>query len=157
MFLTDGPSDSLYRCDAIMDSCNDWPMRSGMGRVLIRPVLSRRASLPIGVLVNTLILTLTIVATGCVLFLAKETRYLMSATDRATQKEVQQHLGQPSRMTTDETGAPIWTYHIREFVQGGNNAWTTAGSWWCDDYTINFDSHGVLRHWRHQSQKCTAS
>jgi hypothetical protein len=107
--------------------------------------------------VNVLILSLTIVAIGCVLFLAKETRYLLSATDRATQGEVQQYLGQPSQMTTDETGEAVWTYHIREFVQGGNNAWTMAGTWWCDSYTLNFDAHGILRHWVHESQKCNAT
>jgi hypothetical protein len=91
------------------------------------------------------------------LFLAKETRYLLSATDRATQGEVQQYLGQPSQMTTDETGEAVWTYHIREFVQGGNNAWTMSGTWWCDSYTLNFDAHGILRHWVHESQKCNAT
>src|SRR5262245_40638270 len=104
------------------------------GRFNGRPIMSRRASLnvhwrTIRVLINALALSLTIVVIGCVLFLAKETRYLLSATDRATQEEVQQHLGPPSRMTTDETGKAVWTYHIREFVQGGNNAWTMAGTW----------------------------
>ena len=119
--------------------------------------MSRRASFMMRVIVNALILSLTIVAIGCVLFLAKETRYLLSATDRATQEEVQQYLGQPSQMTIDETGEAVWTYHIREFVQGGNNAWTMARSWWCDDYTLNFDEHGIFRHWMHESQKCNAA
>ena len=119
--------------------------------------MSRRRSFTIRVIINVLILSLTIVAIGCVLFLAKETRYLLSATDRATQEEVQRHLGQPSRMTTDETGEAVWTYHIREFVQGGNNAWTMAGTWWCDNYTLTFDAHGILRHWMHDSQQCNAT
>lgn len=108
-------------------------------------------------MVNALILSLIIGAIGCVLFLAKETRYLLSAKDRATQEEVKQYLGQPTRIMTNTTGAAVWTYHIREFVQGGNNAWTMAGSWWCDDYTLNFDEHGILRHWMHESQKCNAA
>jgi hypothetical protein len=95
---------------------------------------------------------LTIVTIGCVWFLAKETRYLVSATDRATQEEVQRYIP-----TTDETGKAVWTYHIREFVQGGNNAWTMAGTWWCDDYTLNFDEHGILSHWIHESQRCNAT
>jgi hypothetical protein len=107
--------------------------------------------------INVLILSSTIVAIGCVVFLAKETRYLLSATDRATQEEVQQYLGQPSRMTTNETGEAVWTYHIREFVQGGNNAWTMAGTWWCYNYTLTFDAHGILRHWMHESHKCNAT
>jgi hypothetical protein len=94
---------------------------------------------------------------GCVVFLAKETRYLLSATDRATQEDVQRDLGQPSRIMTDETGKTVWNYHIREYVQGGNNAWTMAGTWWCDDYTLTFDEHGILRFWTHESQRCNAT
>ena len=116
--------------------------------------MSRRTSFTIRVIVNVLTLSVTIVAIGCALFLAKETRYLLSATDRATQEEVQQYLGQPLRMTTDERGEAVWTYQVREFVQGGNNAWTMAGTWWCDNYTLNFDTHGILRHWVHASHKC---
>ena len=58
------------------------------------------------VLINVMVLSLTLGGVGCVLFLAKETRYLLSATDRATQEEVRQHLGQPLRVTSNKLGEP---------------------------------------------------
>ena len=106
------------------------------------------------VLMNATILSLTLVGVGCVLFLAKETRYLLSATDRATQEVVRQHLGQPLRVTSNKSGEAVWAYHIRELVKGGNNAWTMVGTWWCDDYTLTFDAQGILRHWTHKSRIC---
>ena len=99
-------------------------------------------------------LSLALLGAGCILFLAKETRYLLSATDRATPSEVRQHLGLPSRATTDKEGKAVWIYEIREFVQGGNITYEMTGSWWCDEYTLYFDTHGVLRNWTHKSQKC---
>jgi hypothetical protein len=99
-------------------------------------------------------LSLALLGAGCMLFLAKETRYLLSATDRATQGEVRQHLGPPARVTTDKAGNAVWSYEIREFVQGGNVSYEMTGSWWCDEYTLYFDAHGVLRNWAHASQKC---
>jgi len=111
----------------------------------------------LGGVANALILSLTFVVIGCALFLAKETRYLLSVTDRATQEDVERYLGEPSRITTGQTGKAVWIYSIREFVQGGNNAWTMSGTWWCDEYTLNFDEHGILRHWMHDSQKCYAT
>ena len=91
---------------------------------------------------------------GAFLFLAKETRYLLSATDRATQEEVRQHLGPPLRVTSNKTGEGVWAYRVRERVEGGNNAWTMVGVWWCDNYTLTFDPQGILRHWTHESQIC---
>jgi hypothetical protein len=106
------------------------------------------------VLTNATILSVIVVGCGCVLFLAKETRYLLTATDRATTEEVRQHLGQPSTVTPAQAGETLWTYRIREFVQGGNNVWNMTGDWWCDDYALTFDAQGILRHWGHTSQKC---
>jgi hypothetical protein len=106
------------------------------------------------VLINAMVLSLTLVGVGCVLFLAKETRYLLSATDRATQEEVRQHLGQPLRVESNKTGEAVWVYHIREFEQGGSSVYDMTGDWWCDDYTLTFDAQGILRHWTHESQKC---
>lgn len=104
--------------------------------------------------ISLLALSLVVLGTGCVLFLAKETRYLLSATDRATQDEVRQHLGPPIKATTDREGQTAWIYEIREFVQGGNVSYEMTGSWWCDEYTLYFDTQGVLRNWTHTSQKC---
>ena len=101
-----------------------------------------------------LVISMTLTGSGCVLFLPKETVYLLSAKDRATQREVRQHLGQPSMVTSTKAGEALWTYHIQEFVQGGNSVWDMTGDWWCDDYTLIFNTQGILRHWTHTSQKC---
>src|SRR5690349_3728929 len=86
------------------------------------------------ILVHAIVFSLTLAGVGCVLFLAKETRYLLSATGRATQEEVRQHLGEPLRVTSNKAGEGVWVYRVRERVEGGNNAWTMVGVWWCDDY-----------------------
>ncbi len=106
------------------------------------------------VLVHAIGLSLILVGVGCVLFLAKETRYLLSATDRATQEEVRQHLGQPLRVTSNKTGEAVWTYHIREFVQRGPSVGDMTGDWWCDEYVLTFGVSGILQHWTHTSRKC---
>jgi hypothetical protein len=106
------------------------------------------------VLIFAMVVSLTLTAGGCVLFLAKETVYLLSANNRATQHEVQQHLGQPFMATSTKAGEAVWIYHIREFVQGGNSIWDMTGDWWCDEYTLTFDAQGILRHWTHTSHKC---
>ena len=89
---------------------------------------------------------------GCIL-VAKETRYLFSAKDRATEEEVRRHLGPPDQAVR-HNGEDVWTYFIREFVQGGNNSWGTSGSWWCDEYVVRFDPRGIVRDWTHSSRKC---
>jgi hypothetical protein len=106
------------------------------------------------VLIHAIVLSLTLVEVGCVLFLAKESRYLFSATDRATQEEVRQHLGQPLRVTSNKTGEAVWVYRVRELVESGQTAWVLEETWWCDDYTLTFDVQGILRHWTHNSQIC---
>ena len=104
--------------------------------------------------ISLMSLSLALLETGCIVFLAKETRYLLSAKGRATQNEVLQHLGPPATATRDEEGKPVWMYEIREFVQGGNSSYEMTGSWWCDEYKLYFDSQGVLGNWTHTSQKC---
>jgi hypothetical protein len=108
----------------------------------------------IKILIHAIVLNVILVGSGCALFLAKETRYLLSATNQATQQEVRQHLGQPFLITSTKAGETVWAYHIREFVQGSNNAWTMTGDWWCDEYVLTFDVSGILRDWTHTSQKC---
>lgn len=115
-----------------------------------------RVDIAMSVIPNSMIsLSLALLVFGCMLILAKETRYLLSATDRATQDEVRQHLGPPFKVTTDKEGKTVWIYEIREFVQGGNISYEITGSWWCDEYILYFDPHGVLRNWTHKSQKCS--
>jgi hypothetical protein len=107
------------------------------------------------VLIHAMVVSSAFVGVGCGLFLAKETRYLLSATDRAKEEEVREHLGQPLRVTSNQTGEAVWAYQIRESARGGNDAATTVVTWWCDDYTLTFDAQGILRHWTHSSQKCS--
>ena len=92
---------------------------------------------------------------ACSLFLSEESRYLMSAKDRATEAEVRQHLGEPLHTGFDDHGPVHWRYETRRRVQEGtNNAWTTFESWRCDSYTLTFDEQHILRHWSHASRTC---
>lgn len=93
---------------------------------------------------------LVLMLTGCSLFVPKETRYLQSAQNQATQEEVQRQLGAPKLMTTTPAGESRWVYEVREIEPGAQNTWATAGSW-CDEYTLTFDKTGVLRQWTHKS------
>lgn len=93
---------------------------------------------------------LVLMLSGCSLFVPKETRYLQSAQNQATQEEVQQQLGAPKLMTTTPAGESRWVYEVREIEPGAQNSWATAGSW-CDEYTLTFDKTGVLRQWTHKS------
>lgn len=89
---------------------------------------------------------------SCAIFLAKETLYLRSATDRASQDDVRRQLGRPMLTDSTKTGEAVWVYQVREHEKGGNNAWTNKGSW-CDEYVLTFDKQGILRRWTHQSEK----
>ena len=93
-----------------------------------------------------------LLGTGCALFLAKETVYLRSAQDRATQQDVRGHLGKPVWTGSLRAGETVWVYQIREPEMGGNDSSTIVGSW-CDEYVLTFDAEGVLRRWTHRSQK----
>lgn len=106
------------------------------------------------VFIHAIVLSLIGSGIGCALFLAKETRYLLSATDRATQTEVRQHLGYPVTTTTDRDGKAVWIYQVQEFVRGSNVSYEMSGSWWCDEYILHFDTRGILRNWTHTSWKC---
>jgi hypothetical protein len=85
---------------------------------------------------------------GCGLFIPKETRYLMSAKNHATQAEVTEKLGKPIESKVTETGDSIWVYHVRA-LQPGN--YLTAPGEWCDEYALVFDKQGMLRDWIHRS------
>jgi len=93
---------------------------------------------------------LALIVIGCALIVAKESRYLQSAQDRATQEEVKLRLGTPKLTTTTPTGESLWVYEVREIEPGSQNTWSTAGSW-CDEYRLTFDGQGVLRQWTHKS------
>ena len=88
------------------------------------------------------------VMVGCALLTPKETLYLRSAQDRATQEEVKQRLGPPWRTSVTPAGESVWVYEVREQEPGC--CWTSRGLW-CDEYVLTFDNRAVLRHWTHES------
>jgi hypothetical protein len=98
-----------------------------------------------------LIVLVLFVMMGCTLFMAKETTYLRSAQDRATQEEVQTRLGTPRLTASTTAGESLWVYEVYEIAPGGQDTWSTRGSW-CDEYVLTFDRQHVLRQWTHKSQ-----
>jgi hypothetical protein len=91
---------------------------------------------------------LCVLTAGCGFFTPKETRYLLSAKNHATQDEVRRELGQPVAFKVTSGGDSVWVYHIRD-LQPGN--YLTAPGQWCDEYALVFDHQGVLRDWVHRS------
>jgi hypothetical protein len=98
--------------------------------------------------VRVLLACLCIIATGCTLFIPRETLYLKSAQDRAEQEEVRKQLGSPAVITSNQEGEVIWVYQVRAEEPGSR--WTSSGLW-CDEYVLTFDRQAVLRHWTHRS------
>lgn len=98
--------------------------------------------------VRVLLACLCIIATGCTLFIPRETLYLKSAQDRAGQEDVREHLGSPMVITSNQEGEVIWVYQVRAEEPGSR--WTSSGLW-CDEYVLTFDRQAVLRHWTHRS------
>ncbi|SRR5579884_58986 len=96
------------------------------------------------------ILGLFVVMAGCALLVPEESRYLQSAQDRATLEDVRQRLGEPQRVAITQAGEAVWVYEVRQLEPGSQNTWATTGSW-CDEYTLRFDTNGVLRNWTHKS------
>ncbi len=90
---------------------------------------------------------------GCPVF-TQEARFLRSAKQKATEHEVRTQLGEPARVTSNQNAEGVWVYHRREYVEGGNNSWSTVGTWWCDTYTLTFDERRILRDWTGSTQKC---
>lgn len=96
------------------------------------------------------LLAVAMMVLGCSFLVPKESLYLRSAKDRATQEEVQQQLGSPWVTSSTPEGESQWVYEVREVEAGAQNTWATAGSW-CDEYVLTFDSQGILRSWTHKS------
>ncbi len=100
-------------------------------------------------LLETTVLSLIVLHMGCALFEAKETRFLRSAQDQATQQEVRQRLGAPTLERTTPMAESVWVYQLR--TQQVDSRMTAAGTW-CDEYVLTFDGQGVLRRWTRQVQ-----
>jgi hypothetical protein len=96
------------------------------------------------------VLGLCVLMAGCALFVPEESRYLESVQDRATLEDIRQRLGEPQRVAITQAGESVWVYEVRQLEPGSQNTWATTGSW-CDEYTLRFDTGGVLRHWTHKS------
>lgn len=94
---------------------------------------------------------MAVLGAACSAFIAKETLYLESAQDRATQEEVRWQLGKPYQAATSQAGSSIWVYHVYYEDPGPYNQWGTAGTW-CDEYVLTFDKEGILRGWTHKSE-----
>lgn len=91
---------------------------------------------------------LVLAVSGCTLFEGKETTFLRSAQDRATQEEVRQRLGPPQLATSTRSAESVWVYQVRQQQPGSR---INAPGLWCDEYVITFDSQAVLRRWTHRS------
>lgn len=100
---------------------------------------------------RTAVVSLALLGVGCTVFIPKETLYLKSAQDRATQEEVQQRLGKPKLVASNEAGDPVWVYQVYLQDPGPANKWGAAGTW-CDEYVVTFDKQGILRSWTHKSE-----
>lgn len=75
--------------------------------------------------------------------------FLSSATDRATQEDIRQRLGQPTLQTRRDGGEEIWAYHMTYASYAGG-----AGKTNCFEYRLTFDKQKVLRQW--ESRACEA-
>ncbi len=76
--------------------------------------------------------------------------YLVEATDRATQEDVENHFGAPHTTTSLEDSHSLWTYRYE-----------TTSSWWgkrgdmvgglpCTEYLLTFDGQKILKYWVRQ-------
>ena len=91
-----------------------------------------------------------LMSVGCSLFISKESSYLRTATNEATQDQVRFNLGEPKVIKTTQSGDPVWVYEVRDIEPKSQSTWSTLCSW-CDEYTLRFDTTGVLRDWSHHS------
>ena len=101
--------------------------------------------------IGTICLGLMLLGAGCSVLIPKETRYLESAQDRATQEDVRKKLGEPKFKATAVSGEPIWVYQIMWQDPSNQNSWGAPGTW-CDEYVLTFDRQGILRNWTHKSE-----
>src|SRR5262245_41076277 len=101
--------------------------------------------------VTTMLLSMAVVGAACSLFVAKETRYLESAQDHASQDEVREQLGKPHYDAgVNSAGESVLVYHVYE-EEPFSLRWGTSGTW-CDEYVLTFDKDGILRGWTHKSE-----
>jgi hypothetical protein len=97
-----------------------------------------------------LVFALALAIAGCSLVVPKETSYLRTAADRATQEDVRTHMGVPRTVSALPNGESQWVYEIRDLEPFSQSSWSALGSW-CDEYRLTFDRAGILRQWSHAS------
>jgi hypothetical protein len=73
-------------------------------------------------------------------------RWLTDATDRATQEDITQGLGEPTQKTQLD-GKEVWSYRMTHVSYAGS-----AGSNSCFQYLLTFDAQKILRKW--EVQRC---
>ena len=95
-----------------------------------------------------LLLSGLLMTLGCALFQSKESIYLRTATNQATQEQARQQLGKPYLVSVTRTGEPVWVYEVRDIEPMSQSSWSILGSW-CDEYTLVFHKEGILRDWKH--------
>jgi len=92
-------------------------------------------------------LGLALMFNGCAFVEPKESAYLRTAQNHATQDEVRQQLGPPRLTKPLEAGGSVWVYQFWAHEYGDR---VKASGAWCDEYFLTFDSQAVLRRWDHQ-------
>ncbi len=103
------------------------------------------------ILMRALFVGLVLLGASCSVLIPKETRYLESAQDRATQEEVRKKLGQPKYTAATPTGEPVLVYQFMWQDPSNQNSWGAPGTW-CDEYVLTFDRQDILRNWTHKSE-----
>jgi hypothetical protein len=74
-------------------------------------------------------------------------QYLAEATGRASQEDVRQSMGQPTRTRAIDGGGEVWSYQMKHVSYAGG-----AGATNCYQYLLTFDKQKILRKW--DVQKC---
>jgi len=97
--------------------------------------------------VRWLWLALCLVLTSCV---PTQWDYLIEATDRAIQEDVENHLGAPHSIKVLEEHNSLWTYRYEVTSSWRGKRGDMVGGLPCTEYVLNFDGQKILRYWVRQ-------
>jgi len=90
---------------------------------------------------------LAFVLTACV---PAQWDYLIEATDRATQEDVEDHLGAPDSVKVLEDDNSLWTYRYESTSSWWGKRSDMVGGLPCAEYRLTFDRQKILRYWVRQ-------
>jgi hypothetical protein len=76
--------------------------------------------------------------------------YLIEAIDRATQEDVENHLGAPDSVTALEDNSSLWTYRFESKSSWWGKRSDMVGGLPCAEYLLTFDGQKILRYWVRQ-------